>query len=154
MRDDTFEDWIADMDGRIAPNHHVSLERMNDRYEAIDVELAHQAWNAAHQTMCTLGVGDGSGAYFVYGEYEPVKECQRKLLELEQLRQRNDGLVDEIAELRHVVDRLVEASEHTIDDLRMRARTADDGVKEVNLSDWIWRMLNDAVAYANDRRVP
>ena len=30
---------------------------------------------------CQLGVGNGDGQLFVYGDYESIKECQRKLIE-------------------------------------------------------------------------
>ena len=38
--------------------------------------------------QCTIGVGDGSGELFLHGDYASVKECQKKLLELEELRQK------------------------------------------------------------------
>lgn len=40
----------------------------------------------AKDYSCTLGVGDGSGKLFVHGDYESIKQCQRLILERDELR--------------------------------------------------------------------
>lgn len=46
-------------------------------------------------TDCSLGVGDGSGQLFVYGDYVSIKTCQEKLLRLEEV----EGILNELAAL-------------------------------------------------------
>ena len=38
-------------------------------------------------SMVKLGVGDGTGELFVQGDYDSIKACQQKLLDLEKYRQ-------------------------------------------------------------------
>lgn len=46
-----------------------------------------------------LGVGDGDGYLFVEGNYESIKVCQEKLIELENLRVENEQLKQQIVVL-------------------------------------------------------
>lgn len=44
------------------------------------------------KTQVTMGVGNGSGSLFVYGDYDSIKAAQKIVLEVEKLRAENEGL--------------------------------------------------------------
>lgn len=60
-------------------------------------------------SMC-MGVGDGTGGLFVYGDYDSVKVAQAKLLELEELRRAHWQGEDPTAQLRRDTDALAKAA--------------------------------------------
>jgi hypothetical protein len=71
----------------------IELQRTKGRVtreEALD--LARVANNIRterdqYRSQAKLGVGDGTGELFVQGDYDSIKACQQKLLDLEKYRQ-------------------------------------------------------------------
>lgn len=48
-------------------------------------------------TQVQLGVGNGDGQLFVYGDHSSIKECQRKLIEREEFRNQAEKLREQLA---------------------------------------------------------
>lgn len=60
----------------------MSLEMNAKEFEALKYKIN----QLEKKTNMCLGVGDGTGNLFVYGDYDSIKTAQNKLLELETLR--------------------------------------------------------------------
>jgi len=63
----------------------LSADLMADPHST-DLQIRHDAaWEKVDQlldeNLVCIGVGDGTGKLFVYGNYDSVKTCQQKLFE-------------------------------------------------------------------------
>lgn len=76
----------------------------------ITERLESELETARSKVKCTLGVGDGTGKLFVHGDYDAIKACQAKMLELEALKKSHALAVSQLSE--HV------AGEGEMDELR------------------------------------
>lgn len=89
--------WRNDVDATyIAAANPAAILELIERLERAEHERGALQQTLASRSTC-MGVGDGNGKLFVYGDYESIKAAQAMVLELERLR----GFEQKLAKAEH-----------------------------------------------------